>query len=433
VADEASGSRGDRQYGQPQFRVQHPLHAGGGSLMSTETNVHQRFIRASAVALLLVSVSRANVVAAPVVTLTPARVDFGQVPLIGGGVWGFTVNNVGPGDLVITKVEIAGANAAEFSVSYVSRQGTAIKPGDHCYISFKFKPTGSGDKNAAVVITDNALDSPQTVPITATVPPDLKPESIDVRNYGGPIIQHPQVETIYLGAFWQQPDARKVADHCDAFLRGVVGSAFMRGLAEYGVGAGSFIRSATLPAIEPLPQITDAQLVTELSIAISDGSLHWPAPQIVSWPNSQTLFFLFTPPGVVVRTTSGDSLKDFLAYHYYSKGQNLTYAVIPWPAGRSVSFTAPSPPDIPFADTAALMMTPAISHELVEACTDSHLDGWWDAANLQEVADIPVNLAEAGRAWWGDVYQWLPDPAGSQFLVQKYWSQSARSILSVGN
>jgi hypothetical protein len=83
--------------------------------------------------------------------------------------------------------------------------------------------------------------------------------------------------------------------------------------------------------------------------------------------------------------------------------------VIPWQEGRPVSLVPLSAADlhaaIPPVGMVYWMITPVISHELAEACTDPYLDGWWDSANQhQEVADIPISLARAWRVSYADVF-----------------------------
>ncbi len=77
-----------------------------------------------------------------------------------------TVNlqNVGNGGLAISQLGLAGVNAADFSAS--NDCGKMLAPGKVCGVQIVFNPMAPGPREAVLQITDNALDSPQSVQVS---------------------------------------------------------------------------------------------------------------------------------------------------------------------------------------------------------------------------------------------------------------------------
>jgi hypothetical protein len=133
------------------------------------------------------------------------------------------------------------------------------------------------------------------------------------------------------------------------------------------------------------PSITDLQIQADLGNEIAAGNNNLTAP------NSNTLYYVFTPPGVVVDASDygiGNSVNNFVAYHawYYNAtlGTDIVYAVIPYSDGN------PNFLDYPL--TPLQNMEQAASHEMAEAITDlyvnSNVPGWYDNAQGAEVGDL---------------------------------------------
>ncbi len=104
----------------------------------------------------------------PGASLSPTSLDFGAQ--------GFhrvntpqsvTLTNTGVAPLLISGILITGADAGDFSESdNCPMNPNTLGPGGHCSIVVVFSPTASGVRNAAVTVIDNALHSPQMVPLT---------------------------------------------------------------------------------------------------------------------------------------------------------------------------------------------------------------------------------------------------------------------------
>jgi hypothetical protein len=217
--------------------------------------------------------------------------------------------------------------------------------------------------------------------------PQLEPlESLrlmSVSPHGGPVISHPEVETVYWGQDWSaskgalpylQPnqvygsfpggDNQRQINEIDNFFTNITNSPYMDLLNQYGAGRGLFEGHDIPPASSSPPPngatVTDPQIQSMLNGEILAGRL--PSPL-----DTNQLYFVFMPPNVVVNAYGATSTHDFSGYHYLfedSLGQTVHYAVIPYPDPALVFGT----------------QTFAASHELAEAATDPELNGWYDTS-----------------------------------------------------
>ena len=72
------------------------------------------------------------------------------------------LTNTGLGILLISKISVTGP------FSQMNNCPRSVGSGVHCTISVKFSPTAKGVQHGAVTVADNALGSPQKVPLTGT-------------------------------------------------------------------------------------------------------------------------------------------------------------------------------------------------------------------------------------------------------------------------
>ncbi len=77
-----------------------------------------------------------------------------------------TVINTGSATMNFWEIAILGANAGDFS--YTTTCGTTLDPGFNCTVSVTFTPTATGARTAAVLFSDDAGGSPQSVSLTGT-------------------------------------------------------------------------------------------------------------------------------------------------------------------------------------------------------------------------------------------------------------------------
>jgi hypothetical protein len=96
------------------------------------------------------------------VVLAPGALGFGNQGLGGtSAVQSVTLTNLGRSALTITSVTITGAQSGGYLQSNTC--GNSVAANGNCQIKLTFTPSASGVRNATVIITDNATNSPQTV------------------------------------------------------------------------------------------------------------------------------------------------------------------------------------------------------------------------------------------------------------------------------
>jgi hypothetical protein len=115
----------------------------------------------SAFALLL------SLASAQTVSLSPGNLNFGAVE---AGQTSppqtITLTNTGSATLTITSIAPGGTDPQDFHETNTC--GTSVLAGGQCTISVTFKPTRNGVRTGNITFTDNATNSPQTVPVTGT-------------------------------------------------------------------------------------------------------------------------------------------------------------------------------------------------------------------------------------------------------------------------
>ena len=102
-----------------------------------------------------------------VVTFSPVGVNFGdqKVGTSSPGV-PVTLFNKGRTTLSITGITITGTNAGDFSQK--NNCGQSVPAGGHCTITVTFTPTATGQRSAAISVSDDGGGSPQLVPLAGT-------------------------------------------------------------------------------------------------------------------------------------------------------------------------------------------------------------------------------------------------------------------------
>ncbi len=99
--------------------------------------------------------------------LVPSNLDFGnQTEGITSAPQHSTFTNRGEFTLTIVSILVTGPNSSDFAES--NNCGNSLPPRGTCQISVRFTPPATGARAAAVTITDNAPDSPQTLPLSGT-------------------------------------------------------------------------------------------------------------------------------------------------------------------------------------------------------------------------------------------------------------------------
>jgi hypothetical protein len=248
----------------------------------------------------------------------------------------------------------------------------------------------SGSNTVTVAVTDNTGASGSgtfQVAISAgSIPGTLT-------YHGGSLLGNVQIEGMYYGPWNTTSTLQAQKGILDSFFPFITSSTYMDLLAQYSangitIGHGIFggddpnflAASMTLVTIDgkTYNAISDSQIRTDLSNEIASGGL--------TAPNANTLYFVFTPPGVVVTFGSENSINNYVAYHDWfhdsPSGKDIIYAVMPYPDGK--------PNAAYFPLTAIQNLEEAGSHEMSEAITDPKLDGWYnDALGVSgEIGDL---------------------------------------------
>jgi hypothetical protein len=115
----------------------------------------------------------------PAVTLTPGSLNFGSVTIgTTSPSQTVTLQNTGNATLNITSI------AASSSYAETSTCSSTLAAGQSCAISVTFSPLQTGTITGAITITDNALNSPQTVGLTGTGTGPIATLSASSLNFG---------------------------------------------------------------------------------------------------------------------------------------------------------------------------------------------------------------------------------------------------------
>jgi len=121
---------------------------------------------ALAIALALAAQLPRPVLAASTVTADPASLTFGSVVVGASGV-DQSVTLSGDG-VYVAQVTITGPNASDFSIASDDCSSSNLTGSRTCTVRVTFSPQARGTRSAALEITDDQVDSPQTVPMTGT-------------------------------------------------------------------------------------------------------------------------------------------------------------------------------------------------------------------------------------------------------------------------
>src|SRR3989454_2284113 len=102
---------------------------------------------------------------APVVSISPGRLDFGPQPVgVVNDAQSILVQNTGDAPLDIQSVRITGSDPGDFPIVADGCTGAHLLPGGICSLNLRFAPAAPGSRSASLVITDGS-GSPHAVPL----------------------------------------------------------------------------------------------------------------------------------------------------------------------------------------------------------------------------------------------------------------------------
>jgi len=166
------------------------LSAGTGSCSLTFITVGSRTLTASyAGDVNFAGSSSAGVtqtVNGPLASLSPPSVNFGNVYRGLLGVQTVTLTNIGNASMSISSISISATGSSGGEFSELSLCPSTLRAGRSCYIVLTFIPNGKGytQQTATLNVTDNALGSPQSVPLGAQPINPQATLSTYLRNFG---------------------------------------------------------------------------------------------------------------------------------------------------------------------------------------------------------------------------------------------------------
>lgn len=228
---------------------------------------------------------------------------------------------------------------------------------------------------------------------------------VGVTYHGGRLIQNVEVFAFYWGKAWNSdPGLSGLQASMNGFLTDFVSGDRMDLLAEYSangmtIGRGMFRTPGwIITSSEPDATVDDPVLQRNIPQWIQDLNLD---------QNANSLFIVFTPPGVTITSGGDRSCDNFCGYHGVIRGDNPTYyAAMPYPCpggctGGMGVFDA---------------LCATVSHEICEAVTDPQFDGWYDSAVTgNEIGDF--------CAWGNNIIPW------NGYMIQKEWSNNAGACI----
>jgi hypothetical protein len=108
---------------------------------------------------------------APEVVLDPASVELGTVDVGQAADATVTVRNTGDADLLVSAIDIVGANRRQFALGSEDCTLAPVPPGGSCAVGVRFAPTEAGSKSATLEIASNAPAGPATASLAGVAAP----------------------------------------------------------------------------------------------------------------------------------------------------------------------------------------------------------------------------------------------------------------------
>ncbi len=234
--------------------------------------------------------------------------------------------------------------------------------------------------------------------------------------HGGSLLANPDVNPLFYGAQWQSNlTLASEETQIIAFFQTIVGSAYLTSLTQYNVSAGTYVGSSN--DTSTAPQTLDDSAIQKILLNDIGGGL-------LGTPDSDRIYFVFTPPGTEVtltrqgvQSTSGTEANTphFTGYHSaIAATPDIFYVVIPYPGGVNQGVSTLAAVD---------QLTIAASRQLVDTATDPlNGSGWTASAQTQsyasEIGDLDTGaygglLGYQVQFVWSNAYNFalLPEPS----------------------
>jgi hypothetical protein len=234
-----------------------------------------------------------------------------------------------------------------------------------------------------------------------------------VHYFGGPVLDHVNVEAVFLGSQWTTDPTGNLQNlrlNLDQFLSDIVNSSYLDQLREYSIpghtiGRGSFLGDMMIPVTDPsLGGNPDGALSNGKSLSQNEIQNILTGPSFAGLDQfSNNLLVTFLPPGVQDNIhLAGVPVKTNMpGYHFRVGDQGTTpYAVIEDPVGTH-------PEAFGQGWTEFTYMTDTASHELAEAVTEPQGNAWnnggggfgWLTGEIGDLSDHPLSFTPNGTTY----------------------------------
>jgi hypothetical protein len=281
----------------------------------------------------------------------------------------------------------------------------------------------------------------RTVPTLLVTPHFKYPNEAD---QGGPRLSSPPIYLIYWGTYWKNTlsngdPSKPSADEVTNALKGVVGSAYLSGLTQYGVdGKASIASPVLIHNNDPPGNFSDSDITGEVADQMYAGNV--PADFSFGFPQLAVgtgIYVVVTPPGLTSSNESGASDNGTGFSFNAFRGSALMQRI--WLAGLSANGSAGLK-----GVTTLDYYVYNFAHELAENITDpmagSSFESLKDAITVtpnsanpaanpsyppQSSASTQVCDAEAQLY----TYRIRNGVLTNGLLVQSYWSQKDKAYL----
>src|SRR6266480_6721647 len=219
-------------------------------------------------------------------------------------------------------------------------------------------------------------------------------EGVNSVDGGGLVLTHVNVYLVFWGSVWAQ-DPIPSADDITKSVASIMAGPYMSALAQYrNVGSGTLCGKMLVTTSDPQMTFSSDDVSNLLKDLINMETV--PGPNDVD----QLLYCVIMPVGV-------SSDQSNVIGEHFSPGEDILCAWV-------------------MNDGTLDSVTTIFSHELVEACTNPHGDGYQIDAPGQCSAS-PINWCEIG-----DICEGIRDTVNG-VVVQEYWSASDSACIAPGS
>lgn len=242
-------------------------------------------------------------------------------------------------------------------------------------------------------------------PVPAAVSAGISPSFSDFAYNGGPVIRSPQVYTSFWGLSWADaPHAARQA-RLNQFVGDLIVSEYMNVLSQYGVGAGNFVSTGSVPGVAG--ELDEAGIAETIQSQIDIGALPEPPAS-----DNQIVLIIYLDESIAYKDAEfrmcepdGDNAFGFHSDFVTAAGNEFYYAIIPALHDQCLRNTCPdaSACSLLLSQSQEDRLTQVTSHEFAEMCTDPKFQQGWFGASSDENGDIcnarPATLTVGVNTW----------------------------------